>query len=49
VKPEPVNKVFIRDVSTSNRVKYVIDNDNKYFIVKAGMIILGIGLMDGIF
>lgn len=49
VHPKPLTQAFIRDISTSNRVKYVIDNENNYFVVKKGMIFGSIGLMEGLF
>jgi hypothetical protein len=48
-KKKPLTDVYIRDVSNSNRTKYVINNENNYFIVKNGMRFGGIGLMNGLF
>ena len=47
-KPKLVTKFFIRDISKSNRIQYVLDNENKYFTLKKGMII-SIGLLENLY
>ena len=36
-------------MSSSNRTGYAINNDLNYFAIKSGMIVTGVGLMDGVF
>ena len=36
-KPKLVTRFFIRDISKSNRVQYVLENENKYFTLKKGI------------
>ena len=47
-KPKLVTKFFIRDISKSNRLQYVLDTENKYFTLKKGMII-SIGLIENLY
>lgn len=49
IDPIPTTSSFVRDISTSNRNRYVLDNENKYFAIKSGMRISGIGLLEGLF
>lgn len=48
-KSIPVNRVYLRDLSSSNRTGFLINNELNYFAVKTGMIVTGVGLMEGIF
>ena len=49
VQPVPRNYLYVRDVARSGRVRELPGDHNKMVVLKRGMVIGGVGLVEGLY
>ena len=49
IDPSPYNRVYVRDISQSSRVRYCLDRPEKLVLLKKNMVLGNIGYIDGLY